>query len=116
MIHQNNNNILLINFMKGIYIYIHETKHVFRLYSFAAVQYSQFVLHVMLFRPWNIYCTFKSALPAVCVKCPKGFFFCISLISCFPDILLRYRLSDSEMDPVATIITGITFPFKFTHV
>ena len=33
--------------------------------------------------------------------------FCISLISCFPDMLLRYCLSDFEMVPFAPIITGI---------
>jgi hypothetical protein len=30
--------------------------------------------------------------------------FCISLISCFPGMLLRYCLSDFEMVPVAPII------------
>ena len=36
-----------------------------------------------------------------------------SLISCFPDMLLRYCLSDFEMVPVAPIIIGITFAFTF---
>jgi len=36
-----------------------------------------------------------------------------SLISCFPDMLLRHFLSDFEMVPLAPIITGITFAFTF---
>ena len=43
--------ILFIILMQGIYNYILETKHVFRVYSVAAVLSLQFVLHVMLFRP-----------------------------------------------------------------
>jgi hypothetical protein len=46
--------ILVITFMQGIYNYILETNHVSRIYSVAAVFYLQFVLHVMLFRPWNV--------------------------------------------------------------
>jgi len=47
--------------------YISETTNVSTVYSVAAVLYLQFVLHVMLFRPWNMFCTFTIALPAVCV-------------------------------------------------
>jgi len=36
-----------------------------------------------------------------------------SLNSWFPDMLLRYFLNDSEMVPVAPIITGITLVFTF---
>ena len=35
--------------------------------------------------------------------------FCSPLISCFPDMLLRYCLSDHEIVPVTPITTGITF-------
>jgi hypothetical protein len=31
------------------------------------------------------------------------------LMSCFPGMLLRYFLNDSEMVPVAPVISGITF-------
>ena len=40
-------------------------------------------------------------------------FFCSSLISCFPGMLLRYYLSNFEMVPVAPDITGITSVFTF---
>jgi len=60
--------------MQGIYNYVPETNHVSRAYSFAAVQYLQFVLHVMLFRTCNMFCTFTSALPAVCVQCTVWLF------------------------------------------
>ena len=43
--------ILVITFMKNIYSYVPETNHVSRVYSFAALLYLQFALHVMLFRP-----------------------------------------------------------------
>ena len=80
--------------MQGIYSYVPETNHVFRACSVAAVLYLQFVLHVMLFRMLNMYCTFTSALPTVSVQCPIWLFAVITLISCFPSLLLRYGLSD----------------------
>jgi hypothetical protein len=40
---------------------------------------------------------------------------CSSLILCFPHMLIKYFLNDSEMVWVAPIITGITFVFTF-HV
>jgi hypothetical protein len=38
---------------------------------------------------------------------------CSSLISCFPDMLLRYCLSDYVMVPVAHIISGILLLLLF---
>jgi len=96
--------ILVFTFMQGIYNYILERKHVSRVYSAAAVLYLQFVLHVMLFRQWNRFCTFILALSVVCVQCPIWLFFCNSLISCFPGMLLRNCLSDFEMVPVALLL------------
>jgi hypothetical protein len=43
---------------------------------------------------------------------PNMAVFCSSLISWIPGTLLRY-FYDSEMVPVAPIITGITFVFTF---
>jgi hypothetical protein len=42
--------ILVTTFIRGIYTYIPEINHVFRVYIVAAVLYLQSVLHVMLFR------------------------------------------------------------------
>ena len=53
-------------------------------YSVPAVLYLQFVLHVMLFRPWNMFCTFTLALSTVCAQCPIWllfFQFCNFLLS-----------------------------------
>ena len=77
----------------------------------AAVLYLQFVLHVMLFRPRNMFCTFTSALSAVSVQCPV--WLCSSLISCFAGMWFRHCLGVFEIVPVAPIITGITFAFTF---
>jgi hypothetical protein len=48
--------------------------------------------------------TFRSmcAVPNMAVVCSP-------LISCFPDMLLRYCLSDHEIVPVTPITSGITF-------
>jgi len=52
--------------MQGIYNYI----PVYMVHTVAAVLYLQSQLHVMLYRPWNMFCTFTSTLPAVCMQCP----------------------------------------------
>ena len=101
--------ILVIVFIQGIYNYIPETNHVYRVYSVAAVLYLQFILQWMLFRVLNKFCTFTSALSALCVQCTIWLFFCISLISCFSVMLLRYCLTDCETVPVAPTITVINF-------
>ena len=105
--------ILVITFIQGIYNHIPETNHVSRVYILADTLFLQSVLHIMLFRTWNMFCTLTSALYEVCVQCPIWLFFCRSLISCFPCMLLRYCLIDFEMVPVALIVTGITFAFTF---
>ena len=43
--------LLFITFMQGIYYYIPETNYISMVYTVAAVLYSQFMLHLMLFRP-----------------------------------------------------------------
>ena len=63
-------------FMQGIYNYIPETNHVYRICSVPAVLYLQFVLHVMLFHPWNM-CTFTLAIYAISVQCPIWLFFVV---------------------------------------
>ena len=94
-----------MTFMQGVYNYIPESNHASMVYSVAAVLYLQSVLRVMLFRPWNMFCTFTLALSDVCVQYPIWFFFfCISVISWFPAILLWYGPSDLEMVPVALFL------------
>ena len=56
--------------MQGVYNYVHETNQVARVYTVAAVLYLQFVLHVMLFRVLNMFCTFTLVLSKVCLQCP----------------------------------------------
>ena len=91
--------------------YIPETSHVCRVCTVAAVLYVQSVLHVMLFRPWNKFCTFTSALPAVCVRWPIWLVFCSFLISCFPGMMLRCFMNDFEMVPLVSVITVIFYVF-----
>jgi len=69
--------ILVITIVHGIYNYVPETSHVSSVYSVAPVLYLQSSLHVMLFRPCNMFCTFTSALPAVCVQCTIWLFFAV---------------------------------------
>ena len=62
--------------MQGIYnySYIPETNHVSRVYSVAAVLYLQFVLHVMFFLLWNMFCTlYQHFLQFVCSAQYGGF-------------------------------------------
>ena len=54
--------ILVINFMQGIFNYKAETNNISGVYSVVAVLYRQFVLHVMLFRPCNLFYTLTLAL------------------------------------------------------
>ena len=44
--------------MQDIYNYIPETNHASMVYSVAAILYLQFVLHVKLFYPWNMFIYF----------------------------------------------------------
>jgi len=46
--------------MQSIYNYKPETHRVSKVCSVAAVLYLQFVLHVMLFRMLNVFCTFTT--------------------------------------------------------
>ena len=52
-------------------------------------------------------------LPKYVCSAQNGFFSVLCL--CFPDMLLRYFLNDSEMVPFAPIITGIAFVFTLQN-
>jgi hypothetical protein len=79
--------------MQGIFKSVPETNHVSRVYSYAAILYVQFVLHIMLFSMLNVLYYNISTFHSKCVV-PKMAVFCISLISCFPVVLLGYCLRD----------------------
>ena len=53
-----------------------------------------------------VLCFYISTFDSVCAV-PNMAGFCSSLITCFPDMLPRYCLSDFEMVAVAPIITGL---------
>jgi len=79
--------ILVFTFMQGIYSYISETNHVSRAFSFSAVLYLQFLVHIMLYSQWNKFCTFTLALSIVCLQCLMWLFclipkFCAFLECC----------------------------------
>jgi len=63
--------------MHSIYNYTPETNPVSTVYSVAAVLYLQFALHVVLFPMLNMFRTFTSALPAVCVQCTIWLLFAV---------------------------------------
>ena len=44
---------------------------------------------------------------------PNTAVYCSSLVLCFPGMLLRYCLSDFEMVPVTSVVSGITFAVTF---
>ena len=60
--------------------------------------------------PRWMFCTFTSVLFKVCAPCPTWLF---SVVPWFPVTLLSYFLNDSEIGPVASIITGITFAITY---
>ena len=66
----------------------------------------------MLFPMLNVLCFYVSSSRGMCAM-PNMAVFCISSVSCFPGMLLRYFLNRFQTVPVAPIITGITFVFTF---
>ena len=60
----------------------------------------------------NLLYFYISTFWSVCAV-PNMAVFWSSLTSCFPGMVFKYFLNDFEIDPVAPIITGITFGFTF---
>ena len=58
-------------------MYLKQTMFLGYMHNIAAVLYLQFALHVMLFRPVNVFCTSTLALPTVCVQCTIWLFFVV---------------------------------------
>ena len=70
------------------------------------------MVYITLFAMLNLLHFYISTFRSMC-DVPNMAVFCISLISCFPDMFVRYFLNDFEMVPVVRIITGVTFVFTF---
>ena len=98
--------------MQGIYTYIPETNPVSREHCVAAILVLLFVVLISLVPALTPLYLYVSTFQSMCAV-PNMAFFCSSLTSWFPGMLLRYFLNDFEMVPVAPIITGITFVFTF---
>ena len=98
--------IIIIPFMQGIYTYIPETNYAPREYSVAAILLLLFMVLISLVAMLNLLYFYISTFRSICAV-PNVAVFCSSLTSCFPGMLLTYFLNDSEIVPVAPIITGI---------
>ena len=81
-------------------------------YSVAAILLLLFMVLVSVVSVLNLLYFYSSTFRSMCAV-PSMAVFCSSLTSCFPGMLLTYFLHDSEIVPVAPIITGITFVFTF---
>jgi hypothetical protein len=71
-----------------------------------------FMLRVMLLPMLNVMYFYINAVQCMCAV-PNMAVFRISLISCFPGILLKYILDESEIIPAAPVITATLFVFTF---
>jgi len=100
-----------MTFMQCIHNYVRETNHVSWV-QFWDRPLLKFMLLVMLFPLLNILYLYSyiRTVRSVCTV-PHVAVFCSSLKSCFPDMLLRYFLNNSEMTPVTSIEISITFVF-----
>ena len=98
--------------MQSIYTYIPETNYVPREYSVAAIPLLLFMVLISLVPVLNLLYFYVSTFRSMCAV-PSMAVFCNSLTSCFPGMLLTYFLNESEIVPVAPIITGITSVFTF---
>jgi len=98
--------------MQGIYTYIPDINNVPREYSFAAILLLLFMVLISLVSVLNLLYFYISTFRSMCAV-PNMAVFWSSLTSCLPGMLLTYFLNDSEIVPVAPIITGVTFVFTF---
>ena len=103
---------IISSFMQDIYTYIPETNYFPKEYSVAAILLLLFTVLISLVSVLNLLYFYISTFRSVCAV-PNMAVFCSSFTSCFPGMLLTYFLNDSEIVPVAPIITGIAFVFTF---
>jgi hypothetical protein len=100
--------------MQCIYTYVPKTNHLCSVHSVATIMYILFRVHTTLFPMSNRLYFYVSPFRSVRAV-PNMAVFRSSLICCFPAMTLRYFLNDFGMIPVAPIVAGNTFVFKF-HV
>jgi len=98
--------------MQGIYTYIPETNYVPMEYCVAAILLLLFMLLISLVPVFNLLYFYISTFRSMCAVTNMAVF-CSSFTPCFPGMLLTYFLNDSEIVPVASIITGITFVYYY---
>ena len=98
--------------MQGIYTYISETNYVPSEYSVAAILLLLFMVLISLVSVLNLLYFYIITFRNMCAVLNMAVF-CSSLTSCFAGVLLTYFQNDSEIVPVAPIITGIAFVFTF---
>jgi len=98
--------------MQGIYTYIPETNYVPREYSVAVIPLLLFMVLISLVSVLYLLHFYISTFRSMCAV-PNMAVFWSFLTSCFPGMLLRYFLNDSEIVPVVPVTTGITFVFTF---
>ena len=96
--------------MQGIYTYIPEPNYVLREYSVVAILLLLFMVLISLVPVFNLLYFYISIFRSMCAVSNMAVF-CISLTTCFPDMLLTYFLNDFETVPAVPIIAGITFGF-----
>jgi len=87
------------------YIGLPDTNRVSRVYNDTAVLWLQYLVHVRLFPKINLLCFYINTFRSTCAV-PSVAVVCSSLVLCFPGLLFRYFLIDSEMVPFADAITG----------
>ena len=103
--------------MQGTNNYVPETNRVSTVFNVATLSAFTVCVPCIAISPvkYVLYSYFYiSTFRSLCAV-PNMAVFCSSLISCFPDMLLRYCLRDFEMVPVAPIITGITYCYYNHH-
>jgi len=99
--------------MYGIYNYTPQTNYVSRVHSFAATLYLQFMLHVVLFPTLNVMYFYITTSRRACAV-PNMVASCSSLISCFPDMSLRYCLNYSAEIKPAQCCIKLVFHLTYT--
>ena len=112
--------VVVVSVLQCIYNYIPETNHVSMLYSVAAVLYLQSVLHVMLFRVLNIFCTFTLALPSVFLQCTVWLFFFLQFLNFalswyFAQVLSKLFWVGSSR-PLLSLISHFAFTFHMRWI